>query len=372
MARRISIEPITALSLSASVEERSAEHFDLLRVLAALLVFFSHQSALNGLPQPQFLGLDTWGGLGVSIFFSLSGYLLSGSWAADPSLPRFLAKRALRILPALAGVVLFCVFLLGPALTDFTVGQYLSHPDTWRYLWNIALEIRFYLPGVFTHNPLASTINGSLWTLPLEVACYLLLSMLVWKAPSRWRPGLLWSLAVLLLVADIQMPRQQPWLWYFTDWRHGVHYGAFFFLGAAIRVSPWIKDRAAAIAIAATITALLIPASNTLAVTVALGLPLAVIALGRYWAKASMQVGRWGDVSYGLYLYAFPMQQWVVQSGLHQRSPAAAGALALLLTFVAATLSWRWIERPALRLKPRRRTPKALPSVSAAIQPDLP
>ena len=147
-----------------------AEHYDFLRVLAAFLVFAGHQQAVTGKPEPAFLGIVTWGELAVSIFFSLSGYLVAESWRRDPSLGRYFLRRGLRLLPGLAGVTVLSAFLLGPLLSPVPLGDYLTAPNTWADLQNVVFHIRFELPGVFATNPLAGIVNGSLWTLPMEVA----------------------------------------------------------------------------------------------------------------------------------------------------------------------------------------------------------
>src|SRR5438445_6117084 len=101
--------------------------FDLLRLMAALLVVFGHSWVLTGHEDLlTFLGGINAGDLGVGVFFLLSGYLVSASWLADPSLKRFAARRALRIYPAYALVVAVLALVVGPLVTRLAPAAYLT------------------------------------------------------------------------------------------------------------------------------------------------------------------------------------------------------------------------------------------------------
>lgn len=331
----------------------TGEHYDLLRVLAAFMVFAGHQQALTGLPEPAFLGFVTWGELAVGIFFALSGYLVSESWRRDPSVPRYLLRRALRLLPGLAGVVLFACLILGPLLTALRLSDYLAHPQTYQYLWNVALNVRFALPGMFATNPVPNVMNGSLWTLPMEVGCYLLLVLLL-RSLSRLRAGwILWPVAAALWTVDFVQPQAAAWLFYGTSWRMAIHFATYFFLGAALRLAPPPRFSPIPAAMLAA-AALMFTANSRLGYWMApLCVALLVIGTARVSARPSRWATRYGDLSYGLYLYAFPVQQVVISTGFAADFPRWAFALEWLAIVLCAYLSWRWIESPALRFKPR-------------------
>lgn len=334
----------------------SGEHYDLLRVLAAFLVFAGHQRALTGLPEPAFLGFVTWGEIAVGVFFSLSGYLVSESWRRDPALGRYLVRRGLRLLPGLFGVVLFSAFVLGPLASALPVGAYLTHPLTYDYLRNLVFEIRFALPGVFAANPVANVVNGSLWTLPMEVASYLVLAcVLVLGLRSRLRAGwLLWPLAIALWCLDRANAEGATWIFYSTNWRVGVHFATFFFFGAAMRLAPPPRYQPVGAAMLAAATLMFLANSRLGYWSAPFCVTLLIIGAARVSAAPSRWVSRYGDLSYGLYLYAFPVQQAVLASGLFAGSPRRIFAAAWLGTVLCAWLSWHFIEAPALRFKPRR------------------
>lgn len=111
--------------------------FDTLRLFAALLVLWSHAFPLGGRPEleplARYTGLDTLGGLGVAIFFVLSGYLLVLSWERNPNVWAFTRNRAVRIYPALVALCVLSVMVLGPLLTRLTQAEYWTHSFTWRY-----------------------------------------------------------------------------------------------------------------------------------------------------------------------------------------------------------------------------------------------
>ena len=144
-------------------------NFDFARYVAASLVIISHIFPLRGdLSEPlaRWAGYGTFGGIGVAIFFSISGFLTTQSWCRDPNALRFIERRAIRILPGLAGVVAFSALVLGPIFTTIPITRYLSDPVTWSYFWNVtAYDIRFFLPGVFEANPSHAGVRAFCWRL---------------------------------------------------------------------------------------------------------------------------------------------------------------------------------------------------------------
>ena len=155
--------------------------FDVLRLAAAMAVLLSHCYPLTGREEPvaRVVG-ETLGDLGVSVFFAISGFLVARSGAHSPGLRPFAAKRALRLLPALIVCVWLLALVLGPLLTTLSPGDYLTTPQTLIYPLRSSVLITFAgrLPGVFEHNPFIGAVDGSLWTLPLEACCYVMVAVL--------------------------------------------------------------------------------------------------------------------------------------------------------------------------------------------------
>src|SRR5437879_9574430 len=152
-------------------------NFDLLRLMAALSVIFSHAFLLAENSQDHDPLMILTGGqailglAGVFVFFTISGYLISQSFDTTPSPFVFLAKRALRIFPGLFGCLIVCVLAIGPLVTTLPMADYLAKPETWLFLLhNAVLDIHYNrLPGVvFWPGNIGGIVNGPLWGLPCE------------------------------------------------------------------------------------------------------------------------------------------------------------------------------------------------------------
>ncbi|WP_454835901.1 acyltransferase family protein [Pseudomonas lini] len=167
------------LTLGDMVNLRS-NNFDLLRLGAALVVLIAHSFVLSGRPSStwsrMFLGYEP-GMLAVCSFFAISGFLIAGSLERR-TFSEYWQARALRIIPALAVTSFVTVLLLGPVFTVLPLKEYFKNYDTYHYLTNsIPYQTQFTLPGVFQDLPFAQSVNGSLWTIPIEAFCYLILAL---------------------------------------------------------------------------------------------------------------------------------------------------------------------------------------------------
>lgn len=344
-----------------------ANNFDAIRILAALAVLVSHQFALTGRAEPAVWGADTLGGLGVLVFFSISGYLVAQSWASDPKLWRFAARRLLRIWPGYAVALLLAMFALGPAVSTLGWQAYTEHPHLARYVGNFWFDLFDQLPLQFTGNAHPYAINGSLWTIPLELGCYAILAALgllgLLRAP-RWLAA-----ATGLGMAAFTLSGG-------TNGRLAEHFGAastpvylawfglYFFAGASLQRLGWLREppqrrRVALWALGLGVASLLVTRNAYLALWLAL--PAGVLAMGLSSWPLLRHAGRFGDISYGLYIYAFPVQQTTLWLTREHLGPWASLLLAVLVTVGLAFLSWHLVEKWALRLKPR--TPAKTPPV---------
>ena len=325
-------------------------NFDALRISAASAVLYSHHHALTGQFEPLVLGIHTLGGLAVLVFFTISGHLVTASWLADPNILRFCARRALRIWPAYTAVLALSAFVLGPWVSDLPVDQYLRDPLTWSYLGNIWMAAQNSLPGVFTGNPLPDAVNGSLWTIPLEIQCYLLLAAAGLFGLLKSRTLWLAILAAIMLWYQIRFGPD-----FHADWQLRREMLLYFAAGSAICVLQrlWIDRRwQVGLGLGCLAAVLWLADCKYLAFTVIV--PYAVIAFGVSTTPFVRRAGRWGDPSYGIYLLAFPVQQAVIQFLWPALGFAGTFALALFVTVALAYLSWHGVEKSALRMKPRR------------------
>ena len=335
--------------------------FDLLRLAAALLVVVGHAYPLAGQASPAVAG-NSIQALGVKIFFVISGYLIMGSWQRDPSLLRFAWRRALRILPGLAGVTVACALGLGLMVTELPWRAYLANARVWSYFSNLAFYPQYDLPAVFAHNVYPAAVNGSLWSLPAEMAMYVI-GPLAWVIGARvLRAGrggvalaaLGLALASLLLLRVYRLPLPVV---YGTALSSFLDVAPYFLLGALYNAPALRRRLHPGVAVAALLLlAALAPHPIASEVLLYLVLPYSALSLG---LRASA-VGQWlsdkGDISYGVYLYGFPVQQLVSHwMAAPHHTPWTNTALALPLILLLAVMSWRLIERPCLQFKPYRR-----------------
>lgn len=336
-------------------------NFDALRIAAALMVLFGHGYVLSGLgdlePVARTTGVGGFGEVGVSIFFVISGFLVSASWDRLPDFKAFMAARLLRIVPGLAVAVMLSAFVLGPLVSILPASGYFAAPQTWLYpLRNILLyPVTYALPGVFGGLPFPDVVNGSLWTLRLEFSCYLLTPVL-WLFVRRRRSfALLAAAAAALLFAMCVAagPRLPPMALI------GARNLYLFLAGAALyayRAEPWTRSWLSVAASGVTVVAAAFASRAWGPLVASLALPLLVVAFAQKPLARISSFSRYGDYSYGVYIYAFPVQQTLMLVfGPEIGVPAFVG-LTLLCVAPLAAASWLLVEKPALDLKARFRS----------------
>jgi peptidoglycan/LPS O-acetylase OafA/YrhL len=339
-------------------------NFDALRLLAAICVIFSHsfliaEGAQNNEPLILLTGNQSILGLaGVFVFFAISGFLVTQSFEQTPNPLHYLWKRALRIFPGLFVATLLSAFVLGPLVTTLPLGAYLSQPEPYRYvLGNTLLDQTVHeLPGVsFVANPVGFEINGSLWTLRLEFVMYLMVLALGVLRQLTLRAALLLLAFGIACLHFEMLYALEKWGWFFellSGWGWLVGFFAAGMVLYKLRHTRIFDGRIALLALAGL--ALSIPLRQFIPLFPVFGCYLAL------WLALSprlpvIPVARFGDLSYGLYIYGWPVEETVMWvSGRH-----AAWWLVFLIALPAAAaiafLSWHLVERPMLRLKPRSR-----------------
>ncbi|WGS47768.1 acyltransferase (plasmid) [Burkholderia sp. JSH-S8] len=326
---------------------KHTNNFDFLRLSAAFMVLYSHQFALLGLPEPGFGNGFTFGSIGVAIFFTISGYLVTQSWERDPHVLRFAMKRFLRIWPGLFAATMLAAFVLGPLVSRLPASEYFHHPSLWHYLNNLRLKMTFELPGVFEHNPYPDAVNGSTWTIPFEVRWYLYL--LVGGALTLMRRRRIVLVAAVLLAMHhfaVYKAEINPVRAYSTE------FGLYFCAGALMWLyrDKWATRRRTGIVLAALTGAAAYLAGQTLLGALLLVAPL-VVMIGEAATPYLRRFGRFGDLSYGVYIYAFVVQQTLAWRFGNSLPFVACLALTTVITLACAWLSWHLIEKPALSLK---------------------
>ena len=294
------------------------------------------------------------GFLGVEVFFVVSGFLVTASLLARQSTLEFVWARVLRIYPALLVVVALTVLVLGPAFTTLPLPAYFSAPGVGDYALKCASligGIAIHLPGVFETNPYPAAVNGSLWTMPYELRMYLILA-LVWLGlgvvPGRRREAFRVLVLVIALGAGLATFSRH---YLHTDSGYFARFAWMFFSGAACQVlkariplsTPIFALGAVALAVSAVSREVFFAAYM-------LTLTYLVLYLAHIPGGAVRRFNRLGDWSYGVYIYAFPVQQAVVAL-MPGVSVAVLFLVSATMTLGFAALSWRLVERRALGLK---------------------
>ena len=333
-------------------------NLDLMRLAGAVLVLASHSWVLTGHAEaepfaPLLLNYTDGGGLAVAMFFIVSGFLIARSAMLHP-VSDYLRARALRIYPAFAAAILLQTFAVGLAATTLSAGAYLTDGATWdAALRGLLFSPRLGLPGVFEGNPLPSAVNGSLWTLRIEVLCYGgLLGMAVLGLLRRgWVllavAGGFAALAVTIAARAGFAPSVLGTLRVTSILDCGLH----FVMGAALWRYRDSAPRRWWLVGAGLL--LLAGGAGTWAAPVLLHLvlPYLVLWLALTPPVAAGLLRRLGDVSYGTYLYAFPVQQSLLAVFGAGMGPAGLALTALPVALGCGVLSRVLIERPALRLR---------------------
>jgi len=331
-------------------------NFNLVRLFGAALVIYGHSYALTGNPPPGFAATSV-STIGVKIFFSISGYLVSLSWLSDPHLARFFSRRLLRICPALIVIVFSTAFIIGPLLTRLSLTEYFGDPGVYSYLWNATLYINYFLPGLFEHNVYPDAVNGSLWSLPTEFAMYILTPVLLtifYFLPRRLAQLATASLLVAAYAGAHMDHGGRQLVFYATDVWASLTLAPYFIAGMAFaafglsRVFNIYVAFALLFVVAIFDTGALVKEAMLILI-----LPYACLsfASGRNILPGLERF----DISYGLFLYGFLIQQIIAKFFASPLHPWTMFWAALCATAVPAYVSWILVEKPALGWKPGTR-----------------
>lgn len=342
-------------------------NFNLLRFIAASLVLISHSYplAVQGLAEPlrESLG-TTWGSIAVDIFFVTSGFLVTRSLMHKRDLREFALARALRIFPALFVAMLITVVVVGIWFTKLDAAEYWQHKQTWKYLFKntfLFRGIEWGLPGTLVgHHGQAegAALNGSLWTLPVEVTMYVLLAVLFAAVSFFWRGKddamrsrvlgiVITAIAVTAGVANVILNA-------YPDAGRELSLLAMFFAGGALYVfrdAVSLRWDGFLVLLAAVLLSTLAGA-RLFNVVYFLLVPYLVLFIAFVPGGAIRQFNLVGDYSYGVYIYAFTVQQLLASQWVGI-TPVQMMVVSMAITLVLAALSWHLIEKRALGFKDR-------------------
>jgi peptidoglycan/LPS O-acetylase OafA/YrhL len=353
---------VTALARrgAAPLGAGRGNNFDAIRLCAALAVLVGHAWPLTGREGAPAIGTIPVYTLGVYVFFSMSGYLISRSWAEDSRPFAFLARRCARIFPALVVTVVASALLIGPLVSSLKVHEYFASSETYGYLTNVFLVANYSLPGVFTDNP-TSAVNGSLWTIGPEFLCYLAVlavGVVAWSMRRLARESLV---AVALLGGSAIIVFVVLHAVDTGDLRATFRAAVFFLGGACLARLGWTPPPVAVALLTGLVAGVALIAPSATLYVVWPALPVIVVGVGAMSWPGVRAVGRVGDLSYGTYLWGFPVQQVVTATWPGMPLPANV-CVVVAVTLCIAFASWWLLERRVLRSVRARvaRRPRAL------------
>lgn len=327
-----------------------------IRMLAATAVLVSHAWPITlGAKAIEPLYSQTGQTLGhfaVAIFFGVSGLLIARSFDRRRSMIHFLVARVLRLYPALLAVLMLTV-IAGGFVTQLGLTEYLRNQHTWSYVpANLSLAFMQYpLPGVFERNVFGPAINGSLWTLLYEVVCYfgVVALGLVGILRHRWAMLAVMALATMFhfagpniseavisvpagLIARIEL---------FALLSFPFMLGTFGYVWRAhIPLSGWIV-------VLLWLPVPFLAGTGLMATFLTIALVYTTFWIGFVPKGRVLAYNRLGDYSYGVYIYAFPVQQLLVFL-FPDMVPLTNILLAMPATFLMAMMSWNLVEERAL------------------------
>ncbi len=325
-------------------------NWDCVRLIASFLVLAAHAfpvaTGANG--DLLFLvsnGNLNFGGFAVLILFLFSGYFNAKSVErVKGDFYIFFKSRALRLIPELLCVCLFCMFVIGPIFTDLTIVQYFSDYDTYLYPINSLLLGKHELPGVFTNNVYASQINGSLWTLKLEVLCYIGV-FIAYKLKMFNKKGFFFYIVMYCIGIVLY-----SYLLYNNSPLSGILYPILGFgMGIALYVCREYIKLSAVVALIAMLLYLVTCRFKFGMMLGLITLSYAMLYIVFATKKKIGNVTKGYEISYGVYLWAFPIQQIICYMFGGRMNPYVNIIMTIPIVVLVAIASNKFIQRPVLK-----------------------
>jgi peptidoglycan/LPS O-acetylase OafA/YrhL len=250
-------------------------------------------------------------------------------------------------------VVLLLTVVLGIFVYDSGLRDYLSNASMWKYLpANMTIvKPRLMIDGIFTHNPYNPAINGSLWSLEYEVVFYIWLSALFFLRSNKKIVIVAVALTLLITCYIFFMDEVGGHSYMFLNGKLMLEFGPYFFAGVLLSLLKieTVKQR---MLLSALLTFMLVLSLYLHYFTPAkfFILPPLVLLIGTASVKPiALLTEKTGDLSYGIYIYAFPIQQALMH--FFNFGPFELMITSLPLSIAAGYASWHWVEKRCLRYK---------------------
>lgn len=299
-------------------------NFGAIRLIAAIMVIVGHTYALIGQNPPETMWnpVQTFG---VAIFFCVGGYLVTLSWLRQPDFKQYIVKRIFRIFPALIICILLTVFVIGPLITSLSVKEYFDNPSTYTYLLNCFLYINYALPGVFVNNIGSTAVNGSLWFLPVLFLIYLLVPLYIGIGSRISAKAQKWYYMGVTLFSIVFRGIWVVWFYdthyvfYGMDFSHIVDVVPYFLMGglfAVCRLEKYLNLSKAVVVMIGAAACSYFPAPFSDCAG-CIFIPYVTLSLALEEKAVFIKMNKI-DISYGIFLFSFIIQQILIQIFLHK------------------------------------------------------
>lgn len=348
------------------IYDRENNYFDDLRFILATLVVYYHSYELaseqkHDLITGMVLGQSSLGEIAVYAFFTISGFFMIQSLENSKNILKYFRNRLYRIIPAFWFSLIFFSLLIIPIFSKVSLyGQdgviaFILKAGSF-HIFDYSWTIR----NAFPNNTFVDNINGSMWTLKHELAAYIMLPIFyILSYKRRW--GMLMFTCILFILSLLSdfgiflfnLPVGQVWVLSENEYTYFIRFLCYFMIGSCLYL---YKDK---ILLGSSrldlrwflfLTVLLILSfyGGKGKYILFLWIPYVFILVGCFLKYKFFS--KFGDYSYGMYIYSFPIQQLVL---LKDSSISALGLffISMLFTLLVSIISYHFLERPILNLK---------------------
>ena len=341
---------------------REKNSFNDIRFILAFLVLFFHSYELL----PNFQGKDpitrilhgqsSLGGIVVYAFFALSGFFMIQSLENSKNLKQYILNRIYRIVPAFWFSLVLFSFVVIPIFSNISI--YSSNESAWNFVWKAGtfhiFDYAWTIDGAYPNNLFKDGINGSMWTLKHELALYFFLPILYFICyKNRYMMALALALALALAnlyfgFAIFNIPVGKAWILSINEYPQFIYFLVYFMAGVCIYLFREFILSSKRWVIALLILFGISCVYGNLKIILIFFVPYLFILLGVRF-KSNI-FSKYGDYSYGMYIYAFPIQQLCIQE-IDNLTPITLTLYSFILTLILSIISFHFIEKPILDLK---------------------
>ncbi len=336
-------------NLKEKIDTIYSSNLSVVKIIACVAVIYSHSFTVttenslgDGLSQLTH-GQLSFGGLSVAVFLFSSGLLSTKSILKQTRFIPYLIGRLVRILPALIMVVLLTTFILGPIVTEVSVFTYFTSVETYSYLLYIVLLPVYSLTGVFIENPV-SLVNGSLWTLILEMLCYIgLYITLKMQFITDKKKCALIIISILCVIIGFDF---LPFLNNFVAYLRPL---LMFFIGMIYYAYADKIILSTKLFICSLVVFFIGLFTGYSTVAILVLLPYIVICIAYLFKQNNFEFAKLGKFTYGIYLLAFPIQQ-TFEVYFNALTPLSNTVLSFITSLILAYFLYYLVEKPSMRI----------------------